>query len=98
MELMEKFLFKIAKKWIAGDTIDDALSSARDAYQMRRHVIINKLGEYHTTKKQIQESIEENCRFRGKQPFSGGDRRVLSVFHASCLPSHLPFFLTLLRP
>ena len=59
MQLMEKFLFKIAKKWIAGDTIDDALSSAKMAYQMRRHVIINKLGEYHTTKKQIQESIDD---------------------------------------
>ena len=56
---MEKFLFKIAKKWIAGDTIDDALSSARAAYKLKRHVIINKLGEYHTTKKQIQESIDE---------------------------------------
>lgn len=56
---MEKFLFKIAKKWIAGDTIDDALSSARAAYQMKRHVIINKLGEYHTTEKQIQESIND---------------------------------------
>ena len=56
---MEKFLFKIAKKWIAGDTIDDALSSARAAYKLKRHVIINKLGEYHTTKKQIRESIDE---------------------------------------
>ena len=59
MQLMEKFLFKIAKKWIAGDTIDDALSSAKAAYQMKRHVIINKLGEYHTTKKQVQESIDD---------------------------------------
>ena len=47
MQLMEKFLFKIAKKWIAGDTIDDALLSAKNAYQMGRHTIINKLGEYH---------------------------------------------------
>ena len=59
MELIEKFLFKIAKKWIAGDTIDDALLSAKTAYQMKRHVIINKLGEYHTTKKQVQESIDD---------------------------------------
>ena len=56
---MEKFLFKIAKKWIAGDTIDDALSSAKNAYQMGRHAIINKLGEYHTTKKQVRDSIED---------------------------------------
>ncbi len=59
MQLMEKFLFKIAKKWIAGNTIDDALLSSKDAYQYGRHVIINKLGEYHTSKKQIQETIED---------------------------------------
>ena len=34
MQLIEKFLFKIAKKWIAGDTIDDALSSSKTAYQL----------------------------------------------------------------
>ena len=56
---MEKFLFKIAKKWIAGDTVDDALLSAKNAYQSGRHAIINKLGEYHTSKKQIQNTIEE---------------------------------------
>ena len=59
MQLMEKFLFKIAKKWIAGDTINDALLSAKTAYQMGRHVIINKLGEYHTSKKQIQNTIDD---------------------------------------
>lgn len=56
---MEKFLFKIAKKWIAGNTIDDALLSAKNAYHMGRHAIINKLGEYHTTKKQVQNSIND---------------------------------------
>lgn len=56
---MEKILFKVAKQWIAGDTIDDALSTARRAYQSGRNVIINKLGEYHTSKKQIATTIEE---------------------------------------
>ncbi|MGB0855662.1 MAG: proline dehydrogenase family protein [Nitrosopumilus sp.] len=58
-QLMEKILFKIAKQWIAGDTIDDALLSAQNAYQQGRHAIINKLGEYHTSKKQITKTIEE---------------------------------------
>ena len=58
-QLMEKVLFKIAKQWIAGDTIDDALSSAKVAYKSGHHVIINKLGEYHTSKKQITATIEE---------------------------------------
>jgi len=56
---MEKVLFKIAKHWIAGNTVDDALISAKKAYQLRRHVIINKLGEYHTSKKQIKVVLKE---------------------------------------
>ncbi len=59
MQLMEKFLFKIAKQWIAGDTIDDALVSAKDAYHSGKHAIINKLGEYHTSKKQINTTMKE---------------------------------------
>lgn len=56
---MEKILFRVAKQWIAGDTIDDALITARRAYQSGRNVIINKLGEYHTSKKQIAITIKE---------------------------------------
>ena len=52
-------MFKVAKQWIAGDTIDDALITARKAYQSGRNVIINKLGEYHTSKKQIAITIKE---------------------------------------
>ncbi len=58
-QLMEKVLFKIAKQWIAGNTIDDALGSAKEAYQSGRHTIINKLGEYHTSKKQISTTVNE---------------------------------------
>ena len=57
--LMEKILFKVANQWIAGDTIDDALESARLAYQNGRHAIINKLGEYHTTKAPINQTLKE---------------------------------------
>lgn len=59
MQLMEKVLFKIVKQWIAGDTVDDALIAAKSAYSLRRHAIINKLGEYHTSKKQIKVVLEE---------------------------------------
>lgn len=59
MQLMEKILFKVAKHWIAGNTIDDALIDAKKAYQSGRNVIINKLGEYHTSKKQIAITIKE---------------------------------------
>ena len=57
--IMEKILFRIANQWIAGDTIDDALSSAQQAYRNGRHAIKNKLGEYHTYKSQIRNNIKE---------------------------------------
>jgi proline dehydrogenase len=57
--LLEKALFGIAKKWIAGDTIEDALDSARASYKNGRHVIINKLGEYYTSKNLICKTIQD---------------------------------------
>ena len=57
--LMEKILFGVAKQWIAGDTIDDALSAAQTSYKKGMSVIINKLGEYHTSKNIIENTIAE---------------------------------------
>lgn len=57
--LMEKILFGVAKQWIAGDSINDALDSAFIAYKNGRHSIINKLGEYHTSKTQINKTVKE---------------------------------------
>jgi proline dehydrogenase len=59
IQLMEKVLFKIAKRWIAGNTIYDALESAKNAYDEGRHAIVNKLGEYQTSKKQIKITVTE---------------------------------------
>ncbi len=56
---MEKILFGVAKQWIAGDSINDALDSAFIAYKNGRHAIINKLGEYHTSKTQISKTVKE---------------------------------------
>lgn len=57
--LMEKVLFRFASQWIAGDTIHDALKSAKQAYGNGRHAIINKLGEYHTSKREINSTIKD---------------------------------------
>ena len=57
--LMEKILFGVAKQWIAGSTIDDALSVSRDSYKNGMSVIINKLGEYHTSRQIIEKTIGE---------------------------------------
>lgn len=59
VNLMEKVLFRFAKQWIAGNTLEDALKSAKISYRNGRHAIINKLGEYHTTKEPIIETISE---------------------------------------
>jgi len=56
---MEKILFRFAKKWIAGESLDDALKSAKVAYKSGRHAIINKLGEYHTSSEIISQTIVE---------------------------------------
>jgi proline dehydrogenase len=56
---MEKILFGVAKQWIAGATIDEALTAARRSYENGMSVIINKLGEYHTSKQVIEKTIEE---------------------------------------
>lgn len=58
-KIMEKVLFVFARKWIAGDTIDDALMSAQDSYKKKMNVIINKLGEYHTSKRMINQAVTE---------------------------------------
>ncbi|MGQ0606578.1 MAG: proline dehydrogenase family protein [Candidatus Nitrosotenuis sp.] len=57
--IMEKILFGVAKQWIAGDTIHDALSAAQISYKNGMSVIINKLGEYHTSKNLIENTISE---------------------------------------
>ncbi|MEM2785418.1 MAG: proline dehydrogenase family protein [Candidatus Nitrosotenuis sp.] len=57
--LMEKILFGVAKQWIAGDTISDALSAAQTSYRNGMGVIINKLGEYHTSKQMIEKTVNE---------------------------------------
>jgi len=57
--MIEKILFKVARKWIAGKTVNEALLSAKDAYKNGRHAIINKLGEYHTSKNVIMKTVDE---------------------------------------
>jgi len=59
IQLMEKILFRFANQWIAGNTISDALDSAKFAYKNRRHAIINRLGEYLTSKTEIRETVKD---------------------------------------
>ena len=57
--LIEKVLFKIAKQWIAGDTMEEALKSARKANENGMNAILNKLGEHMTSKAQVTQTVED---------------------------------------
>lgn len=57
--LIEKFLFRIAKQWIAGDSMEDALRYAKDANRKGMNAIINRLGEHMTSKSQIEDTVSE---------------------------------------
>ena len=57
--LIEKVLFKIAKQWIAGDTMEEALKSARKANENGMNAILNKLGEHMTSKSQVTQTVED---------------------------------------
>jgi len=57
--IMERILFGVAKQWIAGNTIDEALLAAKSSYKNGMGVIINRLGEYHTSKQIIEKTIAE---------------------------------------
>ncbi|HEX9846537.1 MAG TPA: proline dehydrogenase family protein [Candidatus Nitrosotenuis sp.] len=58
-QIMEKILFGVAKQWIAGNTINEALAAAKISYKNGMSVIINRLGEYHTSKQLIEKTIDE---------------------------------------
>ena len=57
--LIEKFLFRIAKQWIAGDTMEQAIRSAHEANKNGMSAIINRLGEHMESKSQIEETVSE---------------------------------------
>ena len=57
--LLEKFLFKIARNWISGNTYEDALSSARISNGKVMSAILNFLGEDTTDERVIQQTVNE---------------------------------------
>ncbi|MFI5415729.1 MAG: proline dehydrogenase family protein [Nitrososphaerales archaeon] len=57
--LIEKILFKVAKQWIAGDTMDDALKSAHEANTHGMNAILNQLGEHFTSNVQVSRTVSD---------------------------------------
>lgn len=57
--LTERLFYRIAKRWIAGYTVDDAVKSAKDANSRKILAIINRLGEHTPDRKMIDAYTEE---------------------------------------
>lgn len=57
--LLERVLFKVSKRWIAGLSNIEAISEARESNNYGMSAILNYLGEGHTEKSQIDTSVLE---------------------------------------
>jgi proline dehydrogenase len=57
--LIEGLFYRIAKRWIAGYTMQDAINAARDANDRKMQALINRLGEHTPDRNLIQQYVEE---------------------------------------
>jgi proline dehydrogenase len=57
--LLQKLLFKIARKWVSGNTYKSALSTAKDCNSIRISSILNFLGEDATNTTVIEKTVQE---------------------------------------
>jgi len=57
--LTERLLYRVAKRWIAGYKLEDAIKVAHDANNRKLRVILNRLGEHTPDEKLIQGYTEE---------------------------------------
>src|SRR6266496_6300648 len=57
--ITERLFYRIAKRWIAGYTLQDAMDAARNANERKIHAILNRLGEHTPDRKLIQQYLEE---------------------------------------
>lgn len=57
--LAEKILYPVAKRWIAGYTLDDAIKASHEVNSRKIHVILNRLGEHTPDEKLIQGYTQE---------------------------------------
>ena len=57
--LLQKLLFKIARKWVSGNTYKSALSTAKDCNRIGISAILNFLGEDATNNTVIEKTVQE---------------------------------------
>ena len=58
----ERLLYRVAKRWIAGYTIEDAIGAAHEANRRKIRAVLNRLGEHTPDPKLIDEYTEEYLR------------------------------------
>ncbi|RMF31321.1 MAG: proline dehydrogenase, partial [Candidatus Nitrosothermus koennekii] len=56
--IYERLLTKIAKHWIAGNSLEDAIEAVKSANKLGIHAIINYLGEHIIDKSIIDHTVE----------------------------------------
>jgi proline dehydrogenase len=60
--ITERLFYRIAKRWIAGYTLQDAIKAARDANERRMQALLNRLGEHTPDRNLISQYVEEYLR------------------------------------
>ncbi len=55
-------LIRFARQWVAGETVEDALRTVREANARGIHVIVNYLGEHYREKPQVEATVREYLR------------------------------------
>lgn len=56
---MERLLFRVAKKWVAGYSVDKAVAAALDSNSRGMSAILNFLGEYSIDSKAVDQTVTE---------------------------------------
>ena len=64
--LMERLLFRVAKKWVAGYSADDAILASKDANGRGMSAILNFLGEDTMDKRQVDFAVNEYLSLMGR--------------------------------
>ena len=57
--VIERLFYRIAKRWIAGYTLKDAIDAARAANERKMQALVNRLGEHTPDRNLIQQYVEE---------------------------------------
>jgi len=57
--ITERLFYRIAKRWIAGYTVQDAVNAARNANERKMQALLNRLGEHTPDRTLIQQYVEE---------------------------------------